>query len=156
VAEGEKTVVSNRKAFHDYAIEERYECGLVLRGSEVKSLREGSGNIREAYATVRDGEVFIYGMHIPAYSAASTHETVDPDRPRKLLLRREEIERLRVSSQQKGYTLVPLRVYFTHGIAKVEVGVGKGKKSYDRRRAIAERDAKREMERAVRRRERGG
>jgi SsrA-binding protein len=153
---GEKIVVQNRKAFHDFHIEERYEAGIVLHGSEVKSLRESRAQIREAYAMVRDGEAFILGMHIAPYSSASTHVPLDPIRPRKLLLRRDEIDKLARATQEKGLTLVPLRVYFTHGLAKVEIGVARGKKAYDRRHDIAERDARREMDRTRRRVERGG
>lgn len=155
MAKGEKTVVDNRKAFHDFAIEERYEAGLVLRGSEVKSLREGRGHIRQAYGVVRDGEAFLLGMHIAPYGSASTHEEIDPERPRKLLLRRQEIDRLAQRTQEKGLTLVPLRVYFAHGFAKVELGVGRGKQKHDKRRDIAEREAKRDVERAMRRRMKG-
>ena len=152
----EKVVVENRRARHLYAIEERFEAGLALQGSEVKALREGKGQIREAYAFVRDGEVFIQGMHISPYSGASTHVEVDPNRQRKLLLNRKEIDHLQQQTQQKGMTLVPLRVYFTHGLAKVELGLARGKKQFDRRREIAERDAERQMQKARRRRERGG
>lgn len=152
----ERTVVENRRARHLYAIEERLEAGLVLQGTEVKALREGRGQIREAYATVRDGEVFLLNMHISPYSGASTHVEVDPVRPRKLLLHKEEIERVAAQTQQKGMTLVPLRVYFRKGLAKVELGLARGKKQFDRRREIAARDAEREMQRARRRRERGG
>lgn len=155
MAEGEKTVVSNRKAFHDYLIEDRFEAGLVLQGSEVKSLREGKGHLREAYASVRNGEALLFGMHITPYSSASTHVVLDPVRPRKLLLHRDEVVKLEAASQQKGLTLVPLRVYFTHGLAKVELGVARGKKSHDHRQAIAAREASREMDRARKRFERG-
>lgn len=157
MAEGEqqRTVVDNRRARHLYAIEERFEAGLVLHGSEVKALREGKGQIREAYATVRDGEVFIVNMHISPYSGASTHVELDPVRPRKLLLRRKEIEHLAQQTQQRGMTLVPLRVYFSHGLAKLELGLARGKKQIDRRRDIAEREAERQMQRAQRRREQG-
>ncbi|HVE90704.1 MAG TPA: SsrA-binding protein SmpB [Actinomycetota bacterium] len=151
MASGEKTVVQNRKAFHDYAIEDRFEAGVVLKGSEVKSLREGRVHIREAYASVRDGEAWISGMHINPYSSASTHETLDPVRTRKLLLRGEELLKIHQLTAEKGYTLVPLRVYFVHGLAKVELGLGRGKKSHDRRRDIAAREASREVDRALRR-----
>lgn len=154
--EGQKTVAQNRRALHDYAIEQRFEAGIVLRGMEVKALREGKANIREAYATVRDGEVMLLGMHIAPYSAASTHEALDPIRPRKLLLHRSQIEELAAQTAQKGKTLVPLRVYFAHGLAKIELGLAHGKRQLDKRRSIAERDAQREIERAHRRRERGG
>jgi SsrA-binding protein len=143
-----KVVVENRRARHNFAIEETYEAGMALKGSEVKALREGKGQIAEAYATVREGEAFILGMHISPYSGASTHEVLDPVRPRKLLLHRKEIEEIEAKTQQKGMTLVPLRVYFSHGLAKIELGIARGKQNVDKRRALAERDAKREIERA--------
>ena len=151
-----KIVVENRRARHNYAIEQTYEAGIALKGSEVKALREGRGQIAEAYASVRDGEVFIHGMHISPYSGASTHEVLDPMRVRKLLLHRKEIDAIEAATQQKGKTLVPLRIYFTHGIAKMEIGLATGKRSVDKRHAIAEREAKRQIERASRRREKGG
>ena len=150
-----KIVVENRRARHNYAIEQTYEAGLALQGSEVKALREGKGQIAEAYAMVRDGEVFIHGMHISPYSGASTHVEVDPLRVRKLLLHRKEIDHLAAATLQKGMTLVPLRVYFTHGMAKMELGLARGKQNIDKRRDIAEREAKRQMERATRRRAKG-
>jgi SsrA-binding protein len=153
--ERQKTVVDNRRALHSYSIDERFEAGIVLQGSEVKALREGKGQIREAYATIRDGEVLLLNMHISPYSGASTHVEIDPMRPRKLLLRRKEIEYLTAQTQQKGLTVVPLRVYFSHGLAKVELGLAHGKKQYDRRREIAERDVKRQMQRVTRRKEQG-
>ena len=155
MTKGERTVVENRRARHTYSIDERFEAGLVLQGSEVKALREGKGQIREAYATIRDGEVFLLNMHISPYSGASTHVEVDPVRPRKLLLHRKEIEYVSVQTLQKGMTLVPLRVYFSHGLVKVELGLARGKRQRDRRQEIAQRDVQREMQRAVRRRERG-
>ncbi len=150
-----KIAVENRRARHSYAIEGTYEAGLALKGSEVKALREGRGQIAEAYGVVAGDEIFLHGMHISPYSGASTHEVLDPVRPRKLLLHRKEIEAIAVATQQKGMTLVPLRVYFTHGIAKIEIGVGRGKKHFDKRHDIAERDAKRQMERVQRRRQKG-
>jgi len=150
-----KVVVDNRRARHSYAVDETFEAGLVLHGAEVKALREGRGQIAEAYGLVRDGEAFILGMHISPYSGASTHVELDPVRPRKLLLHRKEIEHLAAETLQKGMTLIPLKVYFSHGLAKVQLGLARGKKTYDRRREIAEREAKRQMDRAQRRRERG-
>jgi SsrA-binding protein len=150
-----KVVVDNRRARHSYAVDETFEAGLVLHGAEVKALREGRGQIAEAYGLVRDGEAFILGMHISPYSGASTHVELDPVRPRKLLLHRKEIEHLADETLQKGMTLVPLKVYFSHGLVKVQLGLARGKKTYDRRREIAEREAKRQMDRAQRRRERG-
>lgn len=147
-----KIVVENRRARHNFAIEQVYEAGLALQGSEVKALREGKGQIAEAYAMVREGEVFIHGMHIAPYSGASTHVELDPVRVRKLLLHRKEIDHLAAATQQKGMTLVPLRVYFTHGMAKMELGLARGKQNIDKRRDIADREAKRQIERATRRR----
>jgi SsrA-binding protein len=151
--DGRSVVVENRRARHNYAIEETFEAGMVLQGSEVKALREGRGQIAEAYALVRDDGVYILGMHISPYSGASTHVHVEPVRERKLLLHKKEIEHLAAQTQAKGMTLVPLRVYFKRGIAKIELGLARGKKTYDRRHEIAEREAKRQMDRAQRRRE---
>ncbi len=150
-----KVVVDNRRARHNYAVDETFEAGMVLHGAEVKALREGRGQIAEAYGIVREGEAFIMGMHISPYSGASTHVELDPVRPRKLLLHRKEIEHLEAETLQKGMTLIPLKVYFSHGLAKVQLGLARGKKTYDHRREIAEREAKRQMDRAQRRRERG-
>ena len=149
---GERTVVSNRRALHDYEILERFECGIVLTGAEVKSLRGGHGSLREAFARVRDGEVWIEGFHIPPYENAMDTTRWDPVRTRKLLLKRGEIERLIGSTAEKGLTLVPLRVYFTHGLAKLELGLGRGRRQFEKRQAIAEREHQREMERELGRR----
>lgn len=146
-----KTVVSNRRALHDYHILERFEAGIVLTGSEVKSLRGGRGSLAEAFARVRNGEVWIEGMHIPPYEQAD-NRTYDPVRTRKLLLHRNEIHRLVGKTQERGLTLVPLRVYFFHGLAKVELGLARGKREYEKRQATLERDHRREMEQAARRR----
>ncbi len=151
--DGRKVVVENRRARHNYAVEETFEAGMVLQGSEVKALREGRGQIAEAYALVRDDGVYILGMHISPYSGVSTHVHVEPMRERKLLLHKKEIEHLAQQTQAKGMTLVPLRVYFKNGLAKIELGLARGKKTYDRRHEIAEREAKRQMERTQRRRE---
>lgn len=149
---GQKTVVSNRRALHDYEILERYEAGIVLTGAEVKSLRGGHGSLREAYARVRDGELWIEGFHIPPYEQAMDKSRTDPVRVRKLLLHRGEIERLIGTTAEKGLALVPLRVYFTHGIAKLELGLGRGKRQFEKRQAIAEREHQREIERELGRR----
>jgi SsrA-binding protein len=149
---GQKTVVSNRRARHDYEILERFETGIVLTGAEVKSLRGGRGSLAEAYARVRGGEVWIEGMHIPPYEQAMDKRTYDPTRARKLLLHRKEIERLLGKTAERGLALVPLRVYFTHGLAKVEIGLGRGKREFEKRQAIAEREHRREMQRAAGRR----
>ena len=149
---GERTVVSNRRALHDYEILERFECGIVLTGAEVKSLRGGHGSLREAFARVRDGEVWIEGFHIPPYENAMDKTRWDPVRTRKLLLKRGEIERLIGTTAEKGLALVPLRAYFTHGLAKLELGLGRGKRQFEKRQAIAAREHQREMERELGRR----
>ncbi|MGZ5291274.1 MAG: SsrA-binding protein SmpB [Actinomycetota bacterium] len=149
---GERTVVSNRKARHDYDLLERFETGIVLTGGEVKSLRGGRGSLTEAFARVRDGEIWLEGMHIPPYEQASDKRTYDPIRPRKLLLHRKEIERLMGKTAEKGLSLVPLRVYFSHGIAKLELALARGRRRYEKRQAIAEREHKREMLREAGRR----
>lgn len=154
MAAGEKTVATNRRARHDYEIDETYEAGIVLTGSEVKSLRGGKASLSEAYGRISDNEVWLEGLHIPPYAQDSTRREYDPRRPRKLLLRRVEIERLKGKLNERGYTLVPLRVYFSHGLAKLEVGVGRGKRRYEKRQAIAEREHKREIEREMARRNR--
>ena len=145
-------MVSNRRARHDYEILERFEAGIVLTGAEVKSLRGGRGSLAEAYARVRDGEVWIEGMHVPPYEQAADKARYDPTRTRKLLLRRKEIERLIGKTREKGLALVPLRVYFSHGLAKMEVALARGKRQYEKRQAIAEREHRREIERASGRR----
>jgi SsrA-binding protein len=146
---GEKVVATNRKAFHDYHIEEKLEAGIVLRGTEVKSLREGLVNLRDSYASVDRGEVILHNCHINPYSHGNilNHE---PLRPRKLLLHQKEINQLIGKTQQKGLTLIPLRIYFSpRGHAKVELALARGKKQYDRREAIRAREAGREVERAM-------
>jgi SsrA-binding protein len=147
----ERTVATNRKARHEFHIEETHEAGIVLAGTEVKVLRAGRASIQEAFARVEDGEVWLYHMHVPPYEAGNifNHE---PLRRRKLLLHRREVDRLRGRVEQKGYTLIPLRLYFRRGLAKVELALARGKRQYDKRAAIAEREAHRRIERAVRRR----
>ncbi|MGH7227801.1 MAG: SsrA-binding protein SmpB [Nitrospiraceae bacterium] len=145
----EKVVATNRKAFHDYHVEERLEAGIVLKGTEVKSLREGQVNLRDSYASVDRGELVLHHCHISPYSHGNIMNH-DPVRPRKLLLHRKEINKLLGKSQQKGLTLVPLRIYFNpRGLAKVELALAKGKKQYDRREAIKAREVGREVERAI-------
>lgn len=146
---GEKTVITNRRARHDYFIEDTFEAGIVLKGTEVKSLRAGRGNLQDAYATIEQGEVFVNNMHISPYEQGNRYNH-DPVRPRKLLLHKHEIRRLIGKVKERGYTLVPLRVYFNHGLAKVELALAKGKRLYDKRQDIAKRDAAREVERTVR------
>ncbi len=145
---GDGTVLTNRKARHDYAILDVWECGIVLHGAEVKSLREHHANLQDAYARVDDGEIWLNGMHILPY--AFSRAELDPVRRRKLLLHAHEIEEIKRKTEEKGLTLVPLKVYFTDGRAKLELGLAKGKKNYDKRHSLAERDAKRDVERALR------
>lgn len=140
----EKIVASNRKARHDYQIFETLECGIVLTGDEVKSLRGGRASLTEAYARVRDGEVWLEGMHVPPYEQGDKRRHL-PTRPRKLLLHRREIERLAAEQQEQRLALVPLRVYFTHGMAKVEIGVARGKREHEKRQSIAKREQEREI-----------
>jgi SsrA-binding protein len=147
----EKVAASNRRASHDYEILERIEAGIRLTGSEVKSLRGGRASLAEAFARIRDGEAWLEGMHIPPYEQGQT-KGYDPIRPRKLLLHRREIERLLGKTKEQGLALIPMRVYFTHGLAKVEIGLGRGRREHEKRQAIAKREAEREMERAAGRR----
>jgi SsrA-binding protein len=144
---GHKVVATNRKARYNYEILDTFEAGMVLRGSEVKSMRAGSVQLKDSYATIRDGEVWLENTHIAPYSFAE-HGGHDPERPRKLLLHRREIDRLFGRIREEGLTLVPLQVYFTEGKAKVELGLARGKRPHDKRRAIVERQQKREMSRA--------
>lgn len=146
-----KIVASNRKARHNYHIVDSVEAGLVLTGSEVKSLRQGRASLGESFATIRDGEVFLYQMHIPVYSHAG-YAQHDPTRPRKLLLHKAEIDRLIGKTKERGLTLVPLSCYFRSGFAKVELALARGKKMYDKRAAEKEREAQLEVDRAIRRR----
>jgi SsrA-binding protein len=149
--DGEKTVASNRRARHDYAILETFETGIALTGNEVKSLRGGRASLAEAFARVRDGEVWLEGMHIPPYEAGDKRSHL-PVRPRKLLLHRREISKLTAAQQQDRLALVPLRVYFTHGLAKVELALARGRRTHEKRQAIAKREHEREMRREVGRR----
>jgi SsrA-binding protein len=148
---GEKVVASNRKARHDYQILETLECGIVLTGDEVKSLRGGRASLTEAYARVRDGEVWLEGMHVPPYEQGDKRRHL-PTRPRKLLLHRRQIDRLVGQQQEQRISLVPLRVYFSHGVAKVEIGLGRGKREHEVREALKKREHEREIERELGRR----
>ena len=139
------SIIDNKKAFHDYFIEERFEAGMVLEGWEVKSLRAGRGQIKEAYVIVRNGEVFLFGAHISALPTASTHISPDPVRTRKLLLRGEEIKKLIGKVERAGYTLVPLNFHYQRGRIKCEIGLAKGKKQHDKRDAERIRDTQREI-----------
>jgi len=146
---GTKVVASNRRARHDYDVVETFECGIVLSGSEVKSIRDGKIQLKDSYARVQDGEVWLHGVHVSPYVYAHGLDGHDPDRPRKLLLHRDEIDELTGRTQQEALTLVPLAVYFKDGKAKVELALAKGRRRYDKRQAIASRDAAREAERAM-------
>ena len=151
---GTKVVASNRRARHDYDILETFECGIVLTGSEVKSIRDGKIQLKDSFARVHDGEVWLHGVHISPYAFAHGPSAHDPDRSRKLLLHRAEIDELMGRTQQEALTLVPLSVYFKDGRAKIELGLAKGRRRYDKRQAIATRDAAREAERAMARAQR--
>jgi SsrA-binding protein len=151
---GRKVIASNRKARHDYAILDTYEAGISLTGTEVKSLRAGRASLVDAFGQVRDGEIYLYGLHIPEY-AQGTWTNHEPRRTRKLLLKRPEIVRLIGKLHESGLTLVPLSLYFSDGWAKVELGLARGKKSYDKRQDLAQRDANREITRAMGRRNKG-
>ncbi len=146
-----KLICRNRKAYFEYAIDDLYEAGMVLKGSEVKSLRQGKASIDEAYARFRDGEIYLYNAHISPYSQAGP-ESHDPRRSRKLLLHRQEIQRLLGKVQERGYTLIPLRLYFKNANVKVELGLARGKKKVDKRETIRRREEQRELERARKRR----
>jgi SsrA-binding protein len=147
---GASPAIDNRRARHEYEILESMEAGLVLTGTEVKSIRAGGVSLNEAYARFRDGEAWLLGMHVPNYKQGS-FSNVDPNRPRKLLLHREQIEHLQGRVGEKGLTIVPLRLYFTRGMAKVQLGLARGKKLWDKRADVAKRDVEREIARQVRR-----
>lgn len=153
MAGGEKLIAENRKARHDYHLLDRHEAGLVLTGSEVKSLRQGGAQLRRSFADLRDGELWLVGAHIAPYDQAGA-ESHDPDRDRKLLLHRREIDSLIGKVQERGFTIVPTRLYFKGGRAKVELALAKGKDVRDRRREISKRDADRQIERALKQRSR--
>ena len=145
---GEKLIAENRKARHDYHLVERHEAGLALTGTEVKSLRAGRANLQRAYAEVRGNELWLVGAHIDSYDSG-THTNHEPERERKLLLHRREIDSLSGKVRERGFTLVPTKLYFKDGRAKVEIALARGKEAHDKRRDIAKRDAQREMERAL-------
>jgi len=146
------SIVDNKKAFHDYFVEERYEAGLVLEGWEVKAIRAGRAQIKEAYVVLQRAEPFVIGMHVSPLPTASTHVHPDPTRTRKLLLHSEELRKLIGQVEQKGYTLVPLDLHYTRGRVKMAVGLAKGKKQHDKRQAEKEREWQREQQRLLRRR----
>ena len=154
MGEAMKLVANNKKAYHDYFIEEKYEAGVVLHGTEVKSMRMGKCSIKESFIRIEKGEVFIYGMHVSPYEKGNIFNK-DPLRVKKLLLHKQEINKLTGKIAEKGYTLVPLQVYFKDGLAKVEIGLAKGKKLYDKRQDIAKKDQRREAEKELKMKIRG-
>jgi SsrA-binding protein len=147
-AQGEKTIADNRRARHDYHLLEKVEAGLVLTGTEVKALRDGKATLQQSYADVREGEAWLVGLHVPEYGQGN-RENHEPDRPRKLLLHRREIDRLYANMREKGLTVVPTRLYFKDGRVKVEIALARGKDVRDKRRSIADRDAKRQIDREM-------
>ena len=149
------SIVENRKAFHDYFIEERYEAGLALEGWEVKAVRAGRANLKEAYVVVKNGEIILVGAHVSPLATTSTHVRADPTRTRKLLLRREEINRLIGKVERAGYTMTPLDLHYKNGRIKLAIGLAKGKKQHDKRQAIKEREWNREQQRLMRMRTAG-
>jgi SsrA-binding protein len=144
---GDQLVITNRRARHDYHVLETWECGIMLAGPEVKSTREGRANLQDSYARIEDGELWLHGMHVSPY--AFSREQLDPVRRRKLLAHHKELVEMERATSERGVTLVPLRVYFKNGRAKVEIALARGKRAYDKRQALAERDARREAERAL-------
>jgi SsrA-binding protein len=149
----EKTITNNKKAFHEYFVDERFDAGIALTGTEVKSLRENGASLRECFATVRNGEAWLHGVHMSPYSHGNRNN-VDSDRTRKLLLHKKEIRYLYSKLKEKGYTLIPLRLYFNEqNMVKLELGLARGKKLHDKRDSIAERDHQRDLERALRERQ---
>ena len=151
---GIKLAAQNRKAHHDYFVEDRYEAGIELFGTEVKSIRNGALNLKDSFCVAKDGEIYAYSLHISPYEQGNIFNR-DPDRPKRLLLHKREIRKLHDLQKQDGYALIPLSVYFKNSRVKVEVGLCKGKKTYDKRDAVAKLDAKRVMERAMREKNRG-
>ncbi len=148
---GEKLICNNKKAYHDYFIEEKFEAGMVLRGTEVKSLRMGKANLNDSFAMVKGGEAFLHNLHISPYDFGN-RENHDPDRMRKLLLHKKEIVKLFGKVREQGYSLVPLRLYFKNGLVKVEMGLAKGKKLYDKREDMKQKDMKRDVAQALKER----
>ena len=148
---GEKLICNNKKAYHDYFIEEKFEAGMVLRGTEVKSLRNGKANLNDSFALIKNGEAFLHNLHISPYDFGN-RENHDPDRMRKLLLHKKEIIKLYAKIREQGYSFIPLRIYFKDGLVKVELGMAKGKKLYDKREDMKEKDHKRDMAQALKQR----
>lgn len=150
---GEKLICNNKKAYHDYFIEEKLEAGLVLKGTEVKSLRGGKANLNDSFMLVRDGEAFLHNLHISPYDFGN-RQNHDPDRNRKLLLHRKQIDRMYGRIRERGYSIIPLRLYFKEGLVKVEIGLAKGKKLYDKREDMKTKDGQREISQALKARNR--
>jgi SsrA-binding protein len=146
---GRKIISRNRKASHEYFLEDSFEAGIVLTGTEIKSIRNNQVNLGDGFVQEQDGELWLMGVHITPYKQASRFDSLDPMRPRKLLLRKREIARILTRLRERGYTLVPTMIYLTRGIAKVEIALAKGKRQYDKRQSISKRDASREIERAL-------
>ena len=151
---GEKLICNNKKAYHDYFIEEKFEAGMVLKGTEVKSLRNGKANLNDSFALVKNGEAFLHNLHISPYNFGN-RENHDPDRMRKLLLHKKEIGKLFSMIREQGYTVVPLRLYFKEGLVKVEVGLAKGKKLYDKREDLKKKDMRKDVAVALKERNKG-
>lgn len=147
-----KTIAQNKKAHHDYFIEETYEAGLVLQGTEIKAIRAGRVNLKDAYAQIKNGEIFLFGMHISPYEQGNRYNH-DPLRTRKLLLHRKEINKLIGETKEEGYSIVPVKLFLKNGYAKVLIGLAKGKKKYDKREDLKKKEAKRDIERAFRERQ---
>ena len=145
-----KVLAQNKKASHDYFIEDTYEAGMVLTGTEIKSLRNGRANIGDAFATIRNGEIFIHNLHISPFEQGNRNNPTDPTRTRKLLMHKVQIHKLLGQSKQEGYSIVPLKIYIRNGYAKLLIGLGKGKKQYDKRDTAAKKDAQRDIQRALR------
>ena len=148
-AKGVKVLAQNKKAFHEYFVEDKYECGIVLVGTEVKSIRAGRVNLKDSYVKIKSGEAFVIGMHISPYEKGNIFNR-DPFRERKLLLHKAELRRLARASQEQGFSIIPLSMYLKDGLVKMEIATAKGKKRYDKRESLAKRDAEREMERKLR------
>jgi SsrA-binding protein len=151
---GEKLICNNKKAYHDYFVEEKFEAGMVLFGTEVKSLRQGKANLNDAFVQIRNGEAFLNNLHISPYEFGN-RENQDPDRLRKLLMHKKEIVKLFSKIREQGYTVIPLRLYFKNGMVKAELGLAKGKKLYDKREDLKKKDSKREVDQAMKQARRG-
>ncbi|WP_020620431.1 SsrA-binding protein SmpB [Paenibacillus daejeonensis] len=149
----DRPLAQNKKASHDYFIEETFEAGMVLTGTEIKSIRRGRANISDAFATIRNGEIFIHNMHVSPFEEGNRHNPSDPTRARKLLMHKAQINKLLGLSKQEGYSIVPLKIYSRNGFAKLLIGLGKGKKQYDKRESAAKKDAQRDIQRALRERQ---